>query len=176
MPYRLAARPVRRHRGMGDILTGNSVDAYGNISSTFGGPVVGTCSQAFYYLLTPQCWANSITQWAQMAGLQSPANMYVPPLAPSDVDVQAAVDSGAAQNLIDNLISGSTLGTQAANSAASQAVPNNPVPSALSADLGILGNGCDPGSDPLSCPLGMSTYLLAAIAIGGIFLFVTLKR
>ena len=110
------------------------------------------------------CWSASATQWAQMAQLPAPPLAYVPPVAPSNAAAASAIDTSTEADLIGSLIAGSTSATQAANLQAAQNIPNNPI------------SLCDATSDPLGCPFGVSSYVLAALAAGAVVLFLAVKR
>ena len=128
------------------------------------GSSCGNCANVWDWLWNSNCWASSAAQWAQMAQLPAPALAYVPPSAPSNTTAAAAIDTGTESDLIESLIAGSTSATQAANLQAAQSIPNNPI------------SLCDAASDPLGCPFGMSTYLLAGIAAAVLAFVYVAKR
>jgi hypothetical protein len=161
-PFNVAPLPrpfSMKPRGLGAVNPAN-----GDITN-YAGQVVMNCGDGGWnYWLEPGCWGYSASAWQAMAALVAP-NAYIPPIAPSNTAAAAAVDTGTESDLVSSLVAGSTAATQAAQLAASQSQSALPaVP------------GCDSTTDPLGCFLGLSWYIWALIAGGGLAVAMAVKR
>lgn len=162
-------------------LSGSAVDiATGNIYDSSG--LIGNCATLSQWLVNPDCWSGGLPNAWKPQFPQIPATNYVPPTAPSQTQVAAALTcpdptlspedcasliTQQANALVAALTAASVESTQAANS--------QTIASIVSSNQQAT-SGCDPLNDPLACLGGLAWYWWAAIAGGSVLLILALKR
>jgi hypothetical protein len=192
MAYRRGLSGVRRRGLSGSSLFGTlfatSINPYTGDILNSDNSIAGNCSNALDWLMYTGCWANSATQWAQMAQLPQLKSNYVPPPAPTTAQVNAALTcpdptlstedcssliAQQANALVASLSAQSVADTQAGNLNFVQTnVPDNPIGSGGSPFTW----GCDATSDLLGCLGGLPWYVWAGGGLGVLMLVVVLKK